>query len=80
MAAETEYNKRSTPTKNRTTCLNSRPYYKKMVAIGSYYRHREKPRLPHKTTDRSSLLGQQTFYSPCPNQRKRSQRRNDDIR
>ena len=49
VAAETEYNKRA---------KHLNPYYKKMVAIGTHHRRREKPRLSHKTTERSSLLAQ----------------------
>ena len=37
-----------------------------MVAIGTHQRRREKPQLSHKTTERSSLLAQYTFYSPYP--------------
>ena len=43
-----------------------------MVAIGTHYRHREKPRLSHKTTEWSSLFTQWTFYSPYPHRRRRS--------
>ena len=37
-----------------------------MVAIGTHYRRREKPRLPHKTTERSSCWRNRRFIRPLP--------------